>query len=439
MDPRALLTELIRVPSVNPPGTGEEETAEILRSHLTDAGLDTRIHTSPTGRASLIARLPGRTDRPPLVLLSHTDVVPVEERRWRRHPFGGEVVDGELWGRGALDMKGVAVMHAEAVVALAGSGRTPQREVLVVAVADEEAGGAQGADWLIRELPDEVGFRDGSPPPEVVGEGAFGLTGVTDRAVMPIVLGEKSPLGLVARASGEPAHGSLPSDRQAIRGLARFIEAVSGPATPRIHPVMREQFAALAEASTGAKARLFQLLAGPAGHGAVRLLRPLIHARSAALGHLLSDTVTPTRIRAGYGFNVVPGEAEATLDCRLLPDTDPDELLGRLRSEGVRHRVAVDEHHRWSSPVSPRARLYELIADVSERLPGGPLPVPSLTPGTTDLRLFRAGGATAYGWVPVVLTPELLATFHGNDERIPLQGFDAGLHAMTELVRRATT
>lgn len=437
MDTVELIRELVRVRSVNPPGDGERQVAEILRARLDRAGCETQIATSPDGRASLVARLPGPTDRPALVLLSHSDVVPVEEAAWRRDPFGGEVVDGQLWGRGTLDMKGIAVLHMQAVADLAGQDRDPIREAILVVAADEEAGGAHGAQWLVRERGELVGFREHGPPPEVLGEGGFGLSGVLSRPVMPIVLGEKSPLGFRARATGDPGHGSLPPANQAIRSLARFVEAVSGPRPARLNPVMREQFQTLAGAADGARGALFRLLSGPAGPAAIRVLAPLLHTRANPFGHLLSDTITPTCLQAGYKFNVVPGGAEATFDGRLLPDTDPDELLAWLHGVGARHGVEIDELHRWHSPYSPRSGLFDLLTEVSAQLSSRPIPVPSLTPAVTDLRFFRARGAIAYGWVPLVLTPELVATIHGRDERVPLDELHRAQDAMSEVVRRA--
>lgn len=437
--PLGLLRELVRTPSENPPGEGEGPVAELLRDRLAGAGLTTDILTSPAGRPSLIARIPGPPDRPPLVLLSHTDVVPVERDRWRHDPFGGETLDGELWGRGTLDMKGVAVMHAEAAAALAAGDRAPTREVVVVAVADEEAGGGEGAGWLVGAQGARVGFREDRPLPEVLGEGGFGLSGILPRPVMPIVLGEKSPLRFRARATGDSGHGSMPPQQQAIRELARFVEAVSGRQRTRVHAVMREQFAALADAAEGVRMRIFRLLAGPTGHLAVRLLAPQLRARAGAIGHLVADTITPTEMHAGYKNNVVPGQAEAGFDARLLPDTDADAVLAELRRTGRRHGVEVEETSRSGGPTSPRSELFDRLASVSSGLPGRPVPVPSLTPGVTDLRFFRARGATAYGWVPLVLSPELLATFHGDDERIPIEGFEEGLTAMAEVVVGAAT
>jgi acetylornithine deacetylase/succinyl-diaminopimelate desuccinylase-like protein len=434
-----LLRELIRVPSVNPPGDGEGAVAELLRERLAGAGLETEMLSSPAGRPSLIARLRGPSDRPPLVLLAHTDVVPVERDRWRRDPFGGETIAGELWGRGTLDMKGVAVMHTEAVVALVSRDREPDREVIVVAVADEEAGGGEGAGWLVADHGDRVGFTDGRPRPEVLGEGGFGLSGILARPLMPIILGEKAPLHIRARATGSPGHGALPPERQAIRELARFIETVSGPRRARLHPVMREHFTVLAEAADGIQGRLFGLLAGPSGHLAVRALAPQLRARAGAIGHLISDSITPTEIQGGYKDNVVPGAAEVTFDARLLPDTDVDGLVRELGRIGRRHHVEVEEIRRTGGPASPRSSLFDVLAAVSSRLPDDPVPVASLTPGVTDLRFFRNRGATAYGWVPLVLSPELLATFHGDDERIPLDGFARAVSAMTEVVTAAAS
>jgi acetylornithine deacetylase/succinyl-diaminopimelate desuccinylase-like protein len=433
-----VLADLVRHASVGPGrDAGEAAVADDLRHHLDAAGLDTEVVTSPQGRASLVARLPGPTDVAPLVLLSHTDVVPADAEAWRRDPFGGEVVDGELWGRGALDMKGVAVLHAAALVELATSGATPRREVRLVAVADEETGGAEGAGWLASQRPALLGFTDGGPPPEVVGEGAFGLTGILDRPVIPIALGERTPVAIEATATGSSGHASLPPDDQAVLRLLRFVDAVAGHRPAHLHPVMREQFAVLADAADGAAGRLFRVLAGRGGPTAVRALAPVLRARAGAIGHLVADVLTPTTLAAGTAHNVVPGTASATFDARLLPDTDPDALLADLRATGRRHHVEVTERHRDPSPTSTRGPLWAHLVAVSGGLGEGAVVVPSLTPATTDLRVLRRAGATGYGWVPLVLTPELVATVHGSDERVPVAALRRAATAMGDLLRRA--
>jgi acetylornithine deacetylase/succinyl-diaminopimelate desuccinylase-like protein len=433
-----LLQELLRVDSTNPPGN-EAPAAELLESYLQGAGLKTRLFTSPDGRPSLVARLEGPRDLPPLVLLSHTDVVGVEEQSWSHDPFGGEVDQGYVWGRGALDMKAIAVMHAAAAASLAASAATRRREVIVVAVADEEAGGGQGAQWLVDQHPEEVGL--GGPPSDVLGEGGYGLSSVLDRPVMPIVLGEKSTLWLMLHAHGDPGHGSLPPARQAIRNLVSVLRQVTGRRNPRVHPVMREQFAALARHSRGARRALFKALASPVGGVTTKALDRQLQ-RAGAIGQLVVDTVTVTQVEAGHRHNVVPGEATAALDCRLLPDVNVDAFVEGMQRRASRHDVTVEVVARYGSPISQRTPLFDILADVSSGLAtqgGSPVIVPSLTPPMTDIRFFRAKGASGYGWAPVVLTPELLATIHGHDERIGVEDFERGVEATAKVVRRAAT
>lgn len=435
MTPIELLQELLRVDSTNPPGN-EGPAAEILRSRLDAAGLETRIEKSPAGRPNLVARLPGPNNKPALVLLSHTDVVPVESERWSHDPFGGEIHDGHIWGRGALDMKGIGALHCAAAEATALSGQEPARELIVCAVADEEAGGNEGAGWLVKEHPELVGFGDNRPLPEVLGEGSFGLSGIIDRALMPIVLGEKKAMWVELTATGDPGHGSLPPARQAPFNLAATVREVAGYGSPRVHPVMRQQFRVLADASGGARKKIFQALASGSGSLVASALRKPLRGLG-AIGALLSDTVTPTALSAGYKHNVIPGEARASLDCRLLPDTDLDDFLARLRKKADKNHVSIATIGSHAGPVTKETSLFSVMQSVSEALPANPVVVPSLTPGFSDLRFFRAKGAAGYGWVPVIITPELLATVHGHDERIPVAEFETGVEAMTALVKRA--
>ena len=432
-----LLQDLLRQDTTNPPGN-EEPAADVLRSYLEDAGLKTHIERSPEGRVNLIAKLEGPADKPALVLLSHTDVVAVERDRWSRDPWSGDISDGAIWGRGALDMKGIAALHAEAAARLAQSGQTPRREVIVCAVADEEAGGEHGASHLVDEHPELVGLDDKRPPPEVLGEGAFGLSGIVDRPLMPVVLGEKSALWLNLIARGKPGHGSLPPRDQAVMNLLAVVGKVSGYTRPRVHDVMREQFEILGQEVEGPRRAVFKALASGARDAiATALAGPL---RSAgAVGALLSDTLTPTQVQAGYKHNVVPGEARASFDCRLLPDTDFDSIVNRVKKAATKRSVEVEVAGRHRGPVSNKGPLYSILERASKRLPSNPIVVPSLTAGFTDLRYFRTAGASGYGWVPIVLAPELLETIHGDDERVPEDQFDAGVAAMSEAVLEAAT
>lgn len=430
-----LLQELIRLDTTNPPGN-ETQAAELVATRLGAGGFETKILTSPEGRRSVIGVRRGRSDAPALVLLSHLDVVGVERDSWSRDPFGGEVADGHVWGRGALDMKGIVAMHVEGAIDAASSSDL-SRDLIVVAVADEEAGGRQGARWLADEHPETLGFGDGRPAPEALGEGAYGLAGILDRPVMPIVVGEKSAVWVELEAKGDPGHGAFPPKNQAPLNLARAVATVTGYGAARVHPVMREQFSALSAAAGQPLATVFKVLSSPAGRIAIRGAAETMRQRG-AIGALLSDSVATTQLGGGYKHNVVPGEARAALDCRLLPDTNVDDFLARMQKKLKRFSVAVNEKARNGGPVSERGPLYDTIWNVSRNMSSEPVVVPSLTAGMTDLRYLRTKGAKAYGWVPVVLTPELLETVHGHDERIPVDGLEEGTRVMTEVVRRAT-
>ena len=438
VEPVELLQELVQVRSVNPPGD-ETSVARILERYLSDAGLATKILTSPGGRANLIARVDGPRDRPALVLLSHSDVVDGEEDRWARSPFSAEIADGFLWGRGALDMKGISVMHAVAAAQIARAGRTPARELIVVVVADEEAGGDEGAQWLLDEHADVVGFDEGRPPPDVLGEGAYGISGVLERPVIPIAVGEKTAVWFDVVATGASGHGALPPQQQAPLNLAALVSEIAGFGTPRVHPVMREQFTALAAAASGSVGAVFRALASPAQAVVSRLVASRLRA-AGAVGLLLSDSITPTVLAAGYKPNVVPGQARASFDARLLPDTDIDELLAALDATARRRGGQVtDVVHKGHGPVSATGPLFDVVASVSSRIAPDALPTVTLSPGITDIRFFRARGATGYGWTPLVLTPELLATIHGHDERIPVAAFERAVDLMSEVVSQLCT
>jgi acetylornithine deacetylase/succinyl-diaminopimelate desuccinylase-like protein len=436
--PVDLLQDLLRARTVNPPGD-EEAAATVLEAYLSDAGLETEILVSPGGRSNLIARLDGPHDRPALVLLSHSDVVPVEEGSWTHDPFGGELHDGYIWGRGALDMKSIAVMHGVAVAELARSGRAPTREVIVVSLADEESGGGEGARWVIDEHPDRVGLGDERPPPEVLGEGAYGLTGILERPVMPVALGEKTAVWFDVIARGDSGHGALPPEEQALVNLAALTGQIAGFGVPRVHPVMREQFSALAGVASGTTAVVFRALASPAGGVVARTIAPRLR-RAGALGLLLSDSVTPTQMAGGYKSNVVPAEARASFDSRLLPDTDIEGFIASVDEKARRHGgLVANVKHKRQGPVSSKGPLFENLEQVSRELAPDAVAAVSLSPGITDVRFFRARGATGYGWCPLFLTPELLATIHGHDERIGTEDFEKAVTAMSNVVLRAST
>jgi acetylornithine deacetylase/succinyl-diaminopimelate desuccinylase-like protein len=260
-----------------------------------------------------------------------------------------------------------------------------------------------------------------------------------ERPVMPIALGEKTAVWFDIIARGDPGHGALPPEQQAPVNLAALIKEIAGFGTPRVHPVMREQFSTLTSAASRTTAAVFRALASPAGGVVARTIAPQLR-KAGALGLLLSDSSTPTQLAAGYKSNVVPAEARASFDCRLLPDTDLDEFVSSVDKKARRRGGAIANIERKGhGPVSSRGPLFEILEQVSKELEPDAVAAVSLSPGITDVRFFRARGATGYGWCPLFLTPELLATIHGDDERVGVEDFERAVTAMSDVVLRSST
>jgi len=368
-----LLQRYIRIDTTNPPGR-ERAGALFLKGMLEAEGIPVDLLESAPERASLVARLPAR--RPsglhPIVLLSHIDVVPVEPEHWKVDPFGGELIDGEIWGRGALDMKGMAVMELLTLILAKRVALELERDVVLLAVADEEEGGEHGIRFIARQHPELL------EADVVLNEGAYGFREFMGRPTTLFGVGpsEKSPCWLRLIARGRPGHASVPHTDNAV---ARLVAALA-----RIEQRERSvRLTAPVEAMLRTLAAEGFLPADldPTAQEVVEML-------AAADGHLAAmtaDTINLTGLRAGNKHNVIPATAEATLDCRLLPDTDPNEFvaeLERLIDDPSIEIVRVLEHVSGQSSLDapPLAAIREVVA---ERYgdDGGVLPV--LSPGFT--------------------------------------------------------
>jgi acetylornithine deacetylase/succinyl-diaminopimelate desuccinylase-like protein len=418
--------DYLRLDTTNPPGN-EAPAAKLLAKILEDAGLEPVIMEGAPGRANLVARLPGRSGRG-LALLHHLDVVPADPSEWSVDPFGAETRDGCLWGRGAIDMKGVGVMQLMATLALVRERIPLERDVVFIAVADEEAGGLMGAAWLTRHHPDLVACTD------VINEGGYGLSGMKP-PVMACALSEKALLWVRLSARGTPGHGSMPPDDQAIgKLLAALGDLAAHPPPPRVSPLVARTFRAMAERSDPLRRRVIETVLRPEAR---RLLPPIARRMPRLQRALLGDTVTITKVTSGYKENVVPGTASATLDCRLLPETDPEEFLATLTRRVGRHGVETEVVFADGPHGTSEGPLLPLLREVCEASFPEAVFAPVLCPAFTDSRYFRQIGADAYGLVPVMLTNAEVATFHGIDERIPLDGLRRGCEVVFEIVSRA--
>jgi acetylornithine deacetylase/succinyl-diaminopimelate desuccinylase-like protein len=398
------LAALIRLDTTNPPGN-ERLATDFIGRALLGAGLDgTLVEAAPT-RANLITRLAGRDPTmPPLMLSSHTDVVPVEAGRWSRAPFGGELADGCIWGRGAIDMKSKCAMDLGLILALKSAGVALERDLIVAAVADEEAGSELGARYLVENHPELV--RAGFVLNETGGFTLF----MGERRFYPIQVAEKGFVTVRMTMTGAPGHGSMPRSDTAIAQLAELIIRITQtPMRRRVTPLMR--------------ATLQEL--GIAPDKAPPLFRPM-----------LMNTVSPTILRAGYKDNVIPGEASVILDGRTLPGEDERSFLSELREiVGVEPLLEVVK----SAPPSEASNdtpLFRLIKARTEAADPGARAIPWMLPGATDSKFYAQLGAVCYGFAPVRLEARMPfgSLYHGNDERMPIDGLLWGLRLYSEIV-----
>lgn len=441
-----LLGRLVREPTVNR-GTGgaddghESRCAELLAEELRAAGLEPALREKVKGRASVVARLRGTGERPPLLLNAHLDVVEADASQWRVPPFSGAIQDGYLWGRGAIDMKHMAAMSVRVVALYAEAVRAglvpkPTRDVIVAGVADEEAGCDLGARFLVDEHPELVRAE------YVLGEiGAFS-THLFGRTFYPVQVAEKGTCWVRATARGEPGHGSMPNPDSAVLRLARALERLGRGRLP-MHPVPAvHRFLDEVSARLPTPQRqVMRRLKTPQAAALVLdwLVRDVGQRRS--FGAMLSNTASPTVVRAGDKTNVIPGKATAEIDGRVLPGQSEAAFLAELAHVLDDGRGEVElEVLRWAPPVeaSPDTALFaHLAATLRAHDPTGH-PVPFLIPGFTDAKAYSRLGATCYGFAPVQFDPAHEVSFtrmyHGHDERVPVAGLAWGLRVLFDAV-----
>ncbi len=398
------LRALLRLNTTNPPGN-ERIAADYLAAALGAEAIQAVIAESAPARSNLIARIEGSDpELAPLMLSSHTDVVPVEAARWARDPFGGEIADGCVWGRGAIDMKSKCAMDLGIALALQRAGATPRRTLIIAAVADEEAGSELGARWLVEHRPELV--RAGFVLNETGGFTLF----LGERRFYPIQVAEKGFVTVKMTITASPGHGSMPRADTAIAWMADLIGRLTRhPMRRRVTPLMRRTLAEL----------------GVTPEKAPPLFRPM-----------LSNTVTPTIMRAGYKDNVIPGEAWAILDGRTLPGEDERAFMAELR-EIVGPEPSL-EVLKSAPPAESSADtdLFRLIKTRTEAADPGARVIPWMLPGATDSKFYAQLGAVCYGFAPVRLESRMPfgALYHGNDERMPIDGMLWGLRLYTDVV-----
>ncbi|HEY0949367.1 M20/M25/M40 family metallo-hydrolase [Nocardioides sp.] len=419
--------ELIRIDTSNygdQDGPGERKAAEYVAALLDEVGIEARLHESHPGRTNVLARWGGSaTDRGGLLLHGHLDVVPAAAEDWAVDPFSGEVRDGYVWGRGAVDMKDFDAMLLSVVRARQRAGRVPERPITLCFTADEEAGGHRGAQVLVDEQAEEL---EGCT--EAVGEvGGFSAT-VRGRRMYLIEAAEKGMAWMRLTARGRAGHGSMINPDNAVSRLTAAVARIGAHEWPvRLTPTMRTLLAAVADlAGTEATPENAPALVEEFGDAA------------RMLGAVIRNTASPTMLSAGYKVNVVPTEATAHVDGRFLPGFEDEffATLAELVGEGV-DIEHVSHQQPWETPYDGDlvdAMTRSLLAEDE-----GAIVAPYLLSAGTDAKHFRRLGLRSYGFVPLRLPGDLdfTALFHGVDERVPVDALEFGARVLDRFLDEA--
>lgn len=421
------LVAFLRIDTTNPPGN-ETAGAAFLRDLLVKEGIAARLVGSDPKRQGVYARLESGSPEKALLLLSHIDVVPADPAAWRNPPFAGTREGGYIWGRGALDVKSLTIAQLMALVDLKRRGAKLRRDVILLAVPDEERGGEHGIGELLeknRELFTNVGW--------VLNEGGSNETAVDKVLFWGIEVQQKVPLWLRVTTESGGGHGAVAAMSRggAAAKLVRAMAAVDAIETPyRLNESVARAAAAAAAARKDGRGAMLRLLREPLDVVAIeRDLPPGYRA-------LLRDTITITRLSAGNAVNVVPPAAFAEIDIRLLPDSNRDAMLKAVQTAvGNNGKVdvllSVD-----AAPESPATgELYESLARVFLDAAPGSAVAPIVSPATTDSRYFRARGITAYGIAPFKVNYYDADSVHGADERIRARFFVEGVRVVRAIVR----
>lgn len=423
-----ILSNYIKINTTNPPGN-EMEAARYLEGILKKEGIDTTIYEPTPGRANLMAVLTGGGD--PIILLNHMDVVPVEEDHWEVDPFGGIIKNGYIYGRGAIDMKGKGVAELITIFLLKRYRIPLKRDIIFLATADEEAGGKWGVHWMLQQEPRlrEAAFVLNEGGNIIMQEGA-------EVAHYEISTAQKVVSQFTVRARGSTGHGSMPhrdtANAKLIKALSRILEWE----TPFIViPLVKEYFANLATANHSEAVRGYEdieeALRDPS-FAETFTANPYYNA-------MVRNTLTPTVLKAGTKVNVIPSEAEAVFDCRILPQVSVDDFFTQLREvisdEEIELSPLPDFKSQSTSSSPTDNEFYQALYRVAWRRDPGCIVTPFLATGATDSRFFRGIGVPCYDFSPFRLRQEDMQLVHGHNERLSIENLGFACEFIFEIVQ----
>ncbi len=428
------LRNILRLDTRNPPGN-EILAASYLREVLEREGFECVIVGPSPERASLVTRLKGDGSESPLLLMSHTDVVAVEPEKWSHDPFGAEIADGFVYGRGALDMKNTVAMELMTMLLLKRAGVPLKRDVIYMAEADEETGGHQGAEWVVEHYPELIRAE------YALNEGGGNGLEINDRLYYTVQTAEKGSARFKIRATGDPGHGSVPHENNAIVRLAELLSKVRGNQPP-VHftATLRGYVEGLASAQPPEVAEALRaVLVDEATASAAIDRLPIDTFLKLELHAMARNSIAPTMLQAGSQINVIPSEAVAYLDSRILPGQTLEGYSQELRAifgpdceiEFVDPSIALE-----ADPASP---LFEIIKEVLRAHAPGATVVPTLLTGGTDAKHLSKLGTKVYGFSPELYNGTSgWSGVHGHDERIGIKEMQWGTRVMYEVVEKFT-
>ena len=428
-----LFQEYLRIDTSNPPGDvtkGIIWLSNILNQN--DISFQTFTVTEDPRRMHLLAEFPGtNTNLKPLILLNHVDVVPANNRSWSVDPFKGEIIDGIIYGRGALDMKSLGIMQLMSLILLKREGWKPERTVKFLAVADEEILGEYGVQWMIKHHWDKL------DPEWVWDEGGIGskdsFPGISAFA---IAVAQKKSFWVDIEVDGKSGHGSRPFKDYPNEILAKGLNKIVNWKTPiEINPVISEMFYRIGETRGGLQGfimknidnRLIQFFTGSS-----------IASTSTSTNAMLRNTISLTMINSGYKTNIIPEHANATLDIRLLPHVDPDNFISDLKEIVDDSRVKfVPKRVPQNNFISDwDTDFFKILSDELYNEKPDVLVVPFMTIAGTDSQFFQSKGVNCYGILPVLVTEDDIQTIHGIDERISIENFMLGNRIVYNTVKQ---
>jgi acetylornithine deacetylase/succinyl-diaminopimelate desuccinylase-like protein len=425
-----LCQQLIRIDTSNfgsDPGPGERKAAERVAELLDEVGIDSQLLEPETGRTSVVARWEPQgvdTSLPALLVHGHLDVVPANADDWSVPPFSGELVDGCIWGRGAVDMKDFDAMVISVVRARARAGAAPRRPIRMIFTADEEAGAGLGAKWLVERHREVV---EGCQ--EAIGEvGGFSLTVRNDLRLYLIQTAEKGMAWLDLIADGRAGHGSLRNDRNAITELSAAVARIGTHHWPR-------KITGPQQAFLEAVAEAFEVDLDP---DQIEQTLSRLGSIARMIGATMSNTANPTMLSAGYKHNVIPGRATAGIDGRFLPgshdefyDTIDDLIGNKVRYEVVAHNPSVETDFAGA--------LVDAMQTCLAAEDPGARTVPYIFSGGTDGKAWHQAGIRCFGFAPLRLPPDLdfVGMFHGVDERVPTESLEFGARVLDRFLDQA--